>query len=105
MSKNYAHRYAYLPSDPRYAQAWPAILAGTRTIIERVRRAGIVVAGPDGLRRPVLGPDVGIEFNGDATTDLHGHTLSPRELVAELFEPYPVNSPFTDVGEFVARPR
>src|SRR6266511_39402 len=68
----YAHRYAYLPSDPGYAQAWPQILTDTATIIEQVRRAGIVIAGPDGYRRPTLSPTEGIELNGDATSDLDG---------------------------------
>jgi hypothetical protein len=68
----YTHRYAYLPADPRYAQAWPTILTDTRLIIERARRVGVVIAGRDGHRRPVLDPAEGIEFNGDATTDLDG---------------------------------
>jgi hypothetical protein len=172
---SYAHRYAYLPSDPRYARAWPQILTDTATIIEHVRRTGIVIAGPDGYRRPTLDPVDGVEFNGDATSDLDGApfhllaplpahpgtptatascttgrkpydlavavvllrcvqvvpdvfvidsdggwdtdwligfrprpggaTLSPRELVGHLFEPYPPPSPFTDITAFVTRPR
>jgi hypothetical protein len=72
----YAHRYAYLPADPRWVQAWPQILANTRTIVEHVRRTGVVIAGPDGLRRPVFDPALGVEFNGDATTDLAGDTFT-----------------------------
>jgi hypothetical protein len=68
----YAHRYAYLPADPAWAQAWPQILSDARTVIDAVRRAGIVIAGPDGYRRPVLDPVEGIGCNGDATTDLDG---------------------------------
>ena len=76
----YTHYWVYLPSHPRYAQAWPTILADTRSIIEQVRHAGIVIAGPDGYRRPTLDPAEGIGFNGDATSDLDGaafHLLAP----------------------------
>jgi hypothetical protein len=170
----YAHRYAYLPGDPRYAQAWPQILTDTATIIEHVRRAGIVIAGPAGYRRPILDQLDGIGCNGDATTDLDadpftvlaplptsrapvtsavcrtgrkpydlavtsillrchqlvpavfaidsdggwdtdwligpqptraGATLSARELIGQLFEPYPQASPFVDITEFLTRRR
>jgi hypothetical protein len=66
------HSWAYQPSHPAYRTAWPTILADTRRIIEHVRRLGIVIAGPDGRRAPVLDLAEGIEFNGDATTDLAG---------------------------------
>src|SRR5438270_13034135 len=78
----YAHRYAYLPADPQWVQAWPQILDDVRTIVEQVRRLGVVIAGPDGLRRPVFDPGMGIDFNGDATTDLAGDTFT---LMAPLF--------------------
>ena len=44
----YAHRYAYLPADPRWAQAWPQILDNTNRIVEHVRGDAlkdVVVAG------------------------------------------------------------
>jgi len=66
------HAWAYQPSHPAYRTAWPTILTDTRRIIEHVRRLGIVIAGPNGRRAPVLDPDEGLEFNGDATTDLAG---------------------------------
>jgi hypothetical protein len=77
----YAHRYAYLPADPAWARVWPQILSDTRTIIEMVRRTGIVVAGPDGYRRPILDPVEGIGCNGDAISDLDGN---PFALLAPL---------------------
>jgi hypothetical protein len=67
----YGHYWAYQFTHPGYQQAWPTILDDTRRIIDRVRLDGTVIAGPDGYRRPVLDPDEGIEFNGDATTDLN----------------------------------
>ena len=73
---SYAHRYAYLPADPRWAQAWPQILDDARTIVEQVRRLGVVIAEPDGLRRAIFDPAFGVEFNGDATTDLAGDTFT-----------------------------
>ena len=72
----YAHRYAYLPADPRWVQAWPQILDDAHTIVEQVRRTGAVIAGPDGLRRPIFDPGYGVEFNGDATIDLAGDTFT-----------------------------
>ena len=66
------HAWAYQPSHPAYRTAWPTILTDTRRIIEHVRRLGIVIAGPNGRRAPVLDPAEGLEFNGDATTDLAG---------------------------------
>jgi len=171
----YAHRYAYLPADPRWVQAWPQILDDARTIVEQVRRLGVVIAGPDGLRRPVFDPAMGVQFNGDATSDLAGDTFtvmaplfthpgvtaqamcrtgakpydlavaalllrcvqlvpdvfvldsdggwdtdwatghqpvpggavlaSPRNLVGMLFDPYPNDSPFTDITQFLTRHR
>jgi hypothetical protein len=56
-------------------QAWPQILDDTRTIVEQVRRLGVVIAGPDGRRRPVV-DRFGVAFNGDATTDLAGDTFA-----------------------------
>ena len=79
---SYAHRYAYLPADPRWAQAWPQILDDARTIVEQVRRLGVVIAGPDGLRRPIFDPAFGLEFNGDATSDLAGDIFT---VMAPLF--------------------
>ncbi len=66
----YTNCWAYQPTHPAYANAWPTILDDTRTIINRVRKAGIVIAGPDGHCRPILDPTDGIGFNGDATSDL-----------------------------------
>jgi hypothetical protein len=170
----YAHRFAYLPADPAWVQAWPQILDDARIIVERVRRLGVVIAGPDGLRRPIFDPGMGLEFNGDATTDLAGDAFtvmaplftrptvsvqgmcrtggkpydlavaavllrcvqlvpdvfvldsdggwdsdwatghppasagvlgSPRNLVGMLFDPYPDQSPFTDITRFLTRHR
>ncbi len=77
----YSHYWAYQPSHPAYAKAWPTILDDTRRIIEHVRQAGTVIAGPDGHRRPILDPTDGVEFNGDATSDLDGE---PFQLLAPL---------------------
>jgi hypothetical protein len=170
MVRPYAHRYAYLPADPRWVQAWPQVLDDARTIVEHVRRLGVVIAGPDGLHRPIFDPAFGVDFNGDATTDLAADTFtvmaplfthptvtaqaacatrampydlavttlllrcvqlvpdvfvldsdggwdtewltgtqparsrtvaSPRNLVGLLFEPYPHESPFTDITQFL----
>jgi hypothetical protein len=79
----YRHRWAYQPNHPGYAHAWPTILADSRRIIEAVRRAGIVVAGPDGYRRPVLDGREGLDLNGDATSDLAGEAF-------QLLAPLPV---------------
>lgn len=65
----YTHYWVAPTADPDYAAAWPAILTDTRAIVTAVRAAGIVIAGPDGYRRPLLDDD-GIAFNGDATSDL-----------------------------------
>ena len=77
----YRHHWAYPPTHPRYRQEWPAILADTRRIIDRARAAGIVIAGPDGRRSPVIDPADGVGFNGDATTDLDG---DPFTLLAPM---------------------
>lgn len=77
----YRHHWAYQPSHPDYAHAWPTILADSRRIIEAVRHAGIVIAGPDGYRRPTLDPEEGLALNGDATTDLAGEAF---QLIAPL---------------------
>lgn len=69
------HYYTHRPSAPQYGAAWPQLLADARSIIERVRRLGVVIAGPEGFRRPVLDPGAGIYLNGDATTDLDGDVL------------------------------
>ena len=79
----YRHYWAYQPSHPGYAHAWPTILADSRRIIEAVRRAGIVIAGPDGYRRPTLDPGEDFALNGDATTDLDGEAF-------QLLGPLPV---------------
>jgi hypothetical protein len=91
----YAHRYAYLPADPTWANAWPQILTDTPTIIDAVRRAGIVVAGPDGYRRAILDPIEGVGCNGDATTDLDADPftlLAPTVLAAVPTSRAPVAS-------------
>ncbi len=62
-------------AHPDYATAWPGIIDDTRRIIDVVRASGVVIAGPDGYRRPVLDPVEGIAFNGDATTDLDYETF------------------------------
>src|SRR5205823_339491 len=74
--KPYSHRYAYLPADPRWVKAWPQILTDTKRIVEYVRRNGLVIAGPNGLRRPVFDFTLGVDFNGDATTDLAGDAFT-----------------------------
>jgi hypothetical protein len=73
--------WAYQPSHPAYRTAWPTILHDTRRIVVHVRQLGIVIAGPDGHRCPVLDAGNGVEFNGDATTDLAG---GPFVLLAPL---------------------
>ncbi len=78
----YTHHWAYQPSHPAYRTAWPTILHDTHRIIDQIRGSGIVLAGPDGLRAPVLDPDEGIAFNGDATRSLHRDAL-------QLFAPLP----------------
>jgi len=85
----YTSYWAYRPSHPAYAQAWPTVLADTRRIIDRVRQAGIVIAGPDGRRRPILDEVDGIAFNGDASTDLDYETF---QLLAPL-PPVPAGVP------------
>jgi hypothetical protein len=70
------HSWAYQPSHLAYRQAWPTIVGDARRIIDHVRRLGIVIAGPDGLRTPVLNQQVGIGFNGDASTDLAGEPFT-----------------------------
>jgi hypothetical protein len=77
----YTHYWAYQPSHPAYARAWPAILADTRAIINRVRQAGIVIADPDGHHRPILDDRDGVGFNGDATSDLDAEAF---QLLAPL---------------------
>jgi len=71
----YSHYWSIPLAHPDYATAWPAIIDDTRRIIDVVRAAGVVIAGPDGYRRPVLDPVEGIAFNGDATTDLDYETF------------------------------
>jgi len=70
------HSWAYQPGHPAYHQAWPTMVGDARRIIEYVRRLGIVIAGPDGLGTPVLNQQVGIGFNGDASTDLAGEPFT-----------------------------
>jgi len=67
---SYLHHWEFTPADPAYATAWPAILDSTRAVIAHVRGAGVVIAGPDGLHRPLIDRVDGVSFNGDATTDL-----------------------------------
>jgi|SRR6266542_4392752 len=59
------------------------MLADTRRIIDQVRGLGIVIAGPDGRRAPVLDPGEDMGLNGDASTDLAGE---PFILLAPLPE-------------------
>jgi len=71
----YTHYWTVPRTDCDYAEAWPVILDDTRLIIDAVRATGVVIAGPDGYRRPILDPVEGIAFNGDATTDLDYETF------------------------------
>ena len=72
----YTHYWSVPPGDPRYAARWPGIVEDTRRIVAAVRDLGVVIAGPDGYRRPVLDVSKGIGFNGDATTDLDYETFA-----------------------------
>jgi hypothetical protein len=72
----YTHYWSLPPGDPRYAMVWPVIVEDTRRIVDAVRDLGVVIAGPDGHRRPVLAVSAGIAFNGDATTDLDYETFA-----------------------------
>ncbi|MEV4199385.1 hypothetical protein [Micromonospora globbae] len=78
----YTHYWSVPLSHRDYATAWPTLIDDTRRIIGAVRATGVVIAGPDGYRRPVLDPAAGIEFNGDATTDLdyEAFVLQPPSL-------------------------
>ncbi len=78
----YTNYWAYQPSHPAYGAAWPAIVQDTRRILDQIRATGIVLAGPDGLRAPVVDLEEGIAFNGDATRSLHGDAF-------QLFAPLP----------------
>lgn len=75
------HSWAYQPSHPAYRTAWPTLLDDTRRIIDHVRGLGIVIAGPDGRRAPLLDLKEAVSFNGDASTDLAG---APFTLLAPL---------------------
>jgi hypothetical protein len=79
----YTHYWSVRRADRAYAEAWPRIIDDTRRIIDAVRTIGVVIAGPDGHRRPILDPDEGVAFNGDATTDLDSDafTLKPPTSV------------------------
>jgi hypothetical protein len=66
----YTHYWSLPSGDPRYAMRWPGIVEDARRIVRAVRDLGVVIAGPDGYRRPVLDVSGCIAFNGDATTDL-----------------------------------
>jgi hypothetical protein len=72
----YTHYWSVPPGDPRYAMVWPGIVQDTRRIVDAVRDIGVVIAGPDGHRRPVLDVSAGVAFNGDATTDLDYETFA-----------------------------
>lgn len=72
----YTHYWSVPPGDPRYAMRWPGIVEDTRRIIDAVRALGVVIAGPDGYRRPILDVAAGIAFNGDATTELDYETFA-----------------------------
>jgi hypothetical protein len=71
----YTHYWSVPPGDPRYATVWPGLVEDIRRIVDAVRGIGVVVAGPDGYRRPVLDVSDGIAFNGDATADLDYETF------------------------------
>ena len=71
----YTHHWSIPLAHPDYAKAWPGIIDDTRRIIDAVRATGVVIAGPDGYRRPILDTTQGIAFNGDATTDLDYETF------------------------------
>ena len=71
----YTHYWSVQRSHPNYATAWPTLIDDTRRIIDAVRATGVVIAGPDGYRRPILDPAKGIALNGDATTDLDYEAL------------------------------
>ncbi|MCY1144018.1 hypothetical protein OWR29_38995 [Actinoplanes sp. Pm04-4] len=79
----YRHSWACLPSAAEYRRHWPQLLHDTRSIIGHVRAAGVVIAGTNGLRRPVVNAH-GIAFNGDATSDLDGQ---PFTLLAPIDAP------------------
>ena len=72
----YTHYWSVPPGDPRYAMVWPGIVEDTRRIVDAVRALGVVIAGPDGHRRPILDVSRGVAFNGDATTDLDYETFA-----------------------------
>jgi hypothetical protein len=72
----YTHYWSVPPGDPRYAMRWPGIVEDARRIVDAVRDLGVVIAGPDGHRRPLLHVSEGIAFNGDATTDLDYETFA-----------------------------
>ena len=72
----YTHYWTLPPGDPRYAMEWPRIVADARRVVSAVRQRGMVIAGPDGYRRPMLDVSAGVAFNGDATTDLDYETFA-----------------------------
>ena len=78
----YTHYWSVQRSHPDYATAWPTLIDDTRRIIDAVRATGVVIAGPDGYRRPILDPAHGIALNGDATTDLDYEALHPAVTIA-----------------------
>ncbi|HLL66481.1 MAG TPA: hypothetical protein VK453_12140 [Micromonosporaceae bacterium] len=81
----YSHYWTMPPGHRAYVTAWATIVADTRRIIDAVREHGVVIAGPDGWRRPTLDPhEHGIAFNGDASTDLAADTfaLAPPLAIA-----------------------
>ncbi len=101
----YSHYWDALTTHPAYATAWPVIVADTRTIVAAVSAAGILIAGPDGLRAPVM-DTTGIAVNGDAGSSLacapfilEAPGPSPpvpgaRQLIAGLFGPVPRIAPW-----------
>jgi hypothetical protein len=85
----YRHYLSYQPGHPDYRRMWPTIVADTASIITAVRRAGTVIAGPDGYRRPTLDLLDGVAFNGDATSDLDAGPLllrPPQQVASEYRE-------------------
>jgi hypothetical protein len=77
----YTHYWAYPPTDPVWARAWPEVVRSTHVIIAHARRAGIDIAGPDGHGGALAREAEGVAFNGAAVAGLHG---APFQLLAPL---------------------
>src|SRR5262245_1645579 len=72
----YTHYWSLLAHDPAYQQVWPQLVGDTARIIDAVRRAGIVIAGPHGWGLPILDPACDISFNGTAEAELSADTFT-----------------------------